>query len=327
MTKSHHNSGTDADTNGDTPMDPFLSLLDSSHAVDKDQWLVPVDHGSSIDRSGSPADDGILMAYEKMAPFCAYLEPWKLHDPTTQVYYLVNRVKAFTSDVAERNSTPFMHARLYTDHTPPCILDCFATNVLYTNRNPRNIATVMQALYRNVRALIGTEAGRVIVTPAEKLACTQALFLYQVIRLFDGDVTLRAQGEHDIPLLRTWLGDLCRVRENLGDIAKLGGNAVKAQPPKEWKRWIFAESVRRTIVMAYSVLTLYGMMKYDADTWEYTHRWTLSRHLWEADSSSTFYRMWSEKPHFIISNFSFEDFLEHGRGDDVDEFAVILLNG
>lgn len=36
--------------------------------------------------------------------------------------------------------------------------------------------------------------------------------------------------------------------------------------------------------------------------------------------------MWMEKPHFIIANYSFEKFLEHGRGEDVDEFAEILLS-
>ena len=64
----------------------------------------------------------------------------------------------------------------------------------------------------------------------------------------------------------------------------------------------------------------------DHDPWAYTHRWTLSRQLGEADSSFTFYRMWKEKPHFIINDYSFEDFLKSGRGDDVDEFAEILLS-
>jgi hypothetical protein len=64
----------------------------------------------------------------------------------------------------------------------------------------------------------------------------------------------------------------------------------------------------------------------DQSPWSYVHRWTLSRHLWEADSSFTFARMWRERPHFIIMNYSFDHFLQCGRGDDVDEFADILLS-
>jgi hypothetical protein len=36
--------------------------------------------------------------------------------------------------------------------------------------------------------------------------------------------------------------------------------------------------------------------------------------------------MWKEKPHYIINNYSFENFLKYGRGDDVGEFAEILLS-
>jgi hypothetical protein len=36
--------------------------------------------------------------------------------------------------------------------------------------------------------------------------------------------------------------------------------------------------------------------------------------------------MWEEKPHFVINNYSLEHFVKHGRGDDVDEFAEIMLN-
>jgi len=64
----------------------------------------------------------------------------------------------------------------------------------------------------------------------------------------------------------------------------------------------------------------------EQDPWAYVHRWTLSRHLWEADSSFEFARTWKEKPHFVIANYSFEHFLKYGRGEDVDEFAEILLS-
>ncbi|RYP33992.1 hypothetical protein DL767_004513 [Monosporascus sp. MG133] len=114
-------------------------------------------------------------------------------------------------------------------------MSCFAANVLYANRTQANTAMVMLTLHSNVRELIDAEAGRIVATPVEKLARTQALFLYQIIRLLDGDIILRAQGERDIPLLQTWLGDLCRVRENLGDLAQLGDSVMRKQAPREWE--------------------------------------------------------------------------------------------
>jgi hypothetical protein len=60
--------------------------------------------------------------------------------------------------------------------------------------------------------------------------------------------------------------------------------------------------------------------------WAYTHRWTLGRSLWEASSSSEFQRAWRESSHFVIANYSFDRFFENGKGEDVDEFAEILLS-
>jgi hypothetical protein len=128
-----------------------------------------------------------------------------------------------------------MHRYLYKDHTPSCIVECFSVNVLYTNRTPTNMAMVMRALQRNVMELVGSETRHATVMPVEKLARTQALFLYLVIRLFDGDITLRAEGEKDIQLLQTWLNDLCKVRRNFGDLAGSGDSATNVQPPKEWE--------------------------------------------------------------------------------------------
>lgn len=294
------------------------------------------------------------------------VQPWHLYDPKTPLHYTVNRVKAFTKEVATKSSAPFLHRYLYKSNTPQCILTCFTTCVLYENRTPANIAMVIRALHGNIRELIDFEAGRITATPTEKLARTQALFLYQIMRLFDDNITLRSQAERDMPILEKWLDELCKIRENLGNLE----DDARRQKPVEWEvrlsplfskveslianwfnypqRWIFAESVRRTIVMAYSVIVLYSMMKTpddengephrfaylihrlkrgtdDPGPWAFTHRWTLSRPLWEASSSFEFNHLWRETPQFVISNYSFDTFLKHGRGEDVDEFAEILM--
>ncbi len=163
------------------------------------------------------------------------MESWHLYDLKSPLHYVVTRVKGFTTDIATRNATPFLHRYLYRDYTPQCIMTCFTANVLYANRTQANTAMVMRALHSSVRELVDAEASRVVATPVEKLARTQALFLYQVIRLLDGDIGLRAQGEKDISLMLTWLGDLCRVRENLGDLAQLGDSVLRKQPPRDWE--------------------------------------------------------------------------------------------
>ncbi|RYP50608.1 hypothetical protein DL768_003890 [Monosporascus sp. mg162] len=269
-TESMQNHVMDATIDSDILMDPFIDLMGNNITPPEDQWLVQIEHEPTTERPSSPVDKDILRSYEKMAHFCEYMAPWHLYDSKTRLHYIMTRVKGFITDVATRNATPFLHRYLYRDHTPRCILSCFAANVLYANRTQANTAMVMLALHSSVRELIDAEAGRIVATPVEKLARTQALFLYQIIRLLDGDVILRAQGERDIPLLQTWLGDLCRVRENLGDLAQLGDSVMRKQPPRDFA------AVRDG---------------------------------------------YSQNP-----NYSFEHFLEYGRGEDVDEFAEILLS-
>ncbi|KAF2967950.1 hypothetical protein GQX73_g5603 [Xylaria multiplex] len=190
---------------------------------------------------------------------------------------------------------------------------------------------VMRAISNNAHEFVDTEASRVTSTPIEKLARSQVLLLYQIIRLFDGDITLRAQGERDIKLLKTWLGELCRIRENLGDSARLEYLSAREQSPVKWENWIFSECVRRTIIIAYAIVGLYELLKdpgcTDADNpWVYAHRWTLGRYLWEACSATEFQRAWNENSHFVITNFTLENFIENGKGEDVDEFAEIFLH-
>jgi hypothetical protein len=157
------------------------------------------------------------------------IDPWHLHDPESPLYFVMSRVKGFVSEIADRNATPFLHRSLYKDHVPQCILSCFSVSVLYTKRTPENTAMVMRAINSSVRELSNAEISLVMATPPQKLARTQALFMYQIIRLFDGDVSLRARGEKDMPLFRIWLSDLCEVRDNLGDEAHLYDTIISEQ--------------------------------------------------------------------------------------------------
>ena len=68
-------------------------------------------------------------------------------------------------------------------------------------------------------------------TPQEKLARAQALFLYQIIGLFDGDVTLRSNADRNMPLLQDWLDELCKIRDNLG----MPGIMNDRDPPRSWE--------------------------------------------------------------------------------------------
>ena len=88
----------------------------------------------------------------------------------------------------------------------------------------------------------------------ETLVGVQALVIYQIIRLFDGDIRQRANAERHFPLLETWT---CRLRS-------LANNLMSDNSVAQWslyQRWIFIESARRTVMMSTMVQGMYNVVK------------------------------------------------------------------
>lgn len=86
----------------------------------------------------------------------------------------------------------------------------------------------------------------------DNLLCLQTLLLYQIIRIFDGDIRQRANAERQLDVL-----DACTLR--------LHGSyfeAERTQPSQSYYLWwIILESVRRTIMMSVFLRDLHGAMQ------------------------------------------------------------------
>jgi len=80
------------------------------------------------------------------------------------------------------------------------------------------------------RSLDDLKQQHMVNTPQEKLARAQALFIYQIIGLFDGDVTLRSHADRNMKLLQDWVDELCKIRENLGS-----ESMNNSKPPRSWE--------------------------------------------------------------------------------------------
>ncbi|KAI1376355.1 hypothetical protein F4677DRAFT_459869 [Hypoxylon crocopeplum] len=267
--------------------------------------------------------------YSKMLAMCDDFAPWQLADSSTRIAYAMSVFKNLHTSFAQNNSTICMHRRLYVDDTPRWILQAFSLCVLYKNQTDATRGFVLKVLHENVRDLIEM-AGGTAFTPREKLARVHALMVYQTIRMFDGDISLGQQADNDVPLLEAWNNELKKVRDNLEEFAELNVAEIRNKPPESWERWFFAESVRRTYIIASALKTFWEVLKgrrvsSDIGNWRHVHRWSLSRHLWDAMSPLDFLRAWREKPMWIISAFCFDEFLRNGTGDDVDDFALVFL--
>ena len=76
----------------------------------------------------------------------------------------------------------------------------------------------------------GISSACLLDTPTH-LARTQALFVYQLIRLFDGDIRARAQAEGDAETLRTWCRQMLESAQLDCAAAELCSHSLMATPP------------------------------------------------------------------------------------------------
>ncbi|KAK2603830.1 hypothetical protein QQS21_003954 [Conoideocrella luteorostrata] len=259
---------------------------------------------------------------------CMEVDPLAVHDPNTRIGFTVNFLTSMHSTFAQTRALPFMHPRLWTGQLPKSVLAAFSASTAYVARNPSNKGWTVRLLVDAAREI--HREGERAVSHADKLARVQALMILNTMRIFDGDLGLRAAAEREVTVLLSWLKELRSVRHELEAEEGINGvnGFVREGSPKSWESWILLESIRRTILTSYALICLSMMLKSelpDEEIWNEDNSFTASRHLWEAASSADFFRAWREKPQFMIKDMSFKEFWVYARPDDCDDFTKIML--
>jgi hypothetical protein len=155
---------------------------------------------------------------------------WEMHEPENKIAMLTNTIRQFPKAFAQTKAVPFVHAFLYREKVPRPILEAWTACIAYTFRQPSNQDWVIRMLVENVNNVKRFQP----ISALDKLARVHALLLYQIIRIFDGDITLRARADDDMEVLRAWTRDLIDIRENLDDYCLLDATTVRERPPKSW---------------------------------------------------------------------------------------------
>lgn len=227
----------------DAFIDPFLTFADEQATSSSDMQLI--NSPSARGQLGQQQENQQGLSkfdYAQMADICVcyslirskkmpplilnkiQYEPWQVYDPNTKAHFIVQSLKSYPSTFAKDSHTPWMHRYLYKDQMPSSIQSCLTVSALYSSMTSSNKASVFRVLCQSLDELKQQQLAN---TPQEKLARAQALFLYQIICLFDGDLTLRSNADRDMLLLQDWLDDLCKIRENLG--------TPKCDRPRSWE--------------------------------------------------------------------------------------------
>ncbi|KAK4447361.1 hypothetical protein QBC34DRAFT_132288 [Podospora aff. communis PSN243] len=167
---------------------------------------------------------------------------------------------------AARGETVFIHKALFRDDkVPGPLLSAFGISAACASLNDRNKAILFQAVDGQVNGLLASSSfvntnSTSNTRLLEDLARMQALVLYQIIRLFYGGVEQRAVSEQQAFAVRA---QALRLLQSFDADAHIESGSSDASPsPQTWEGWILAESIRRTVFVAFKLYTLYAAFRY-----------------------------------------------------------------
>ncbi|KAI1069748.1 hypothetical protein LB507_008324 [Fusarium sp. FIESC RH6] len=268
-------------------------------------------------------------------------QPWALTAPSTKDFahvprhildrlqWAVDEIKRAPEKMVLENQTPWSHPLLYKDGMPRSMQDAHSSCALYMAKNHVNSPIIFRSMESRVNDLLAAPAP---VTPLECLAHTQALILYQIIRLYDGDIGARVSAERIIPAIEASAMSLFSFAQFDIDTAAISLPIYPIAPTKTfWQDWILQESLRRTLLFSFYFVQTYRIMagckilQCDGRL-GLCHSWTLSAHLWNAMTPLSFAEAWGDKNHYVVTNAIFSEVLDQAQAEDIDTFGRIMIS-
>ncbi|KAF2439759.1 hypothetical protein P171DRAFT_369239 [Karstenula rhodostoma CBS 690.94] len=264
----------------------------------------------------------------QIAHLASYQETEYIGEESLEVY--VATVQGWFRQWTTENTCPLIHRQLYQKQMPRCIQDAFTVLTAYLNKTPSTQKIVSQIIEDRAADLMQAYSTQepAHLTLLEHLARVQALLTYQLIRLFDGDIRLRARAEAHDAILASWNSLLWqRTTDEMaaGQFASFSPSPFVHLSP--WKAWGVLESIRRTWLTVRILQSVYTTMKDGVAACPGGVVCTFGAGLWEAESERDWARM-GEGKRLFVQSLGVEGLLGKEDPGSVDEFghAVLLVS-
>jgi hypothetical protein len=235
----------------------------------------------------------------------------------SRISFLIRQMKTYPTLLVKSGKTPFIHPQASYPLIPPPLQDAISASALYLSKNERNEAMVWDIVSAKVTALMEPRASWSV---AEHLACLQALVIYQIIRLFDGDIRARADAENSEDMLEDWTNRL---------VLRTGtNNSLGTVISNSWENWVFEEAVSRTIIVSRMVQAMFMVVKLgyctlvDAVT---EMSFMGQRALWNALTAVHWQQACKQNKRFYLHKMDFRELMEKGDLSEIDELGVLML--
>lgn len=277
-----------------------------------------------------PSHESALTARRPQSPMKLSIFQWTHIAPSSRarVGYAIEQLKLAPLTMVASNSTLWCHARFYDEDMPRPMQAAYATCALYNARNDANAEFVIRHITSQVDELVATSLP---TAPAGVIARAHALILYQVMLLFCDNIRCFSVAEAVVDHLDEVGYALLGLSSEQTDCLDSLPLYPSATAHTAWKSYIYRETLRRTVLSLYQLVTLSRMLlgrpNKCAPSLSRGNYVTLSAHLWQAKSAFDFAMAWNEKQHFLVYELDFTHFLTHGQPEDLDGFAKTMLVG
>lgn len=234
--------------------------------------------------------------------------------PTSVLTNFTRGLQAWVHRWVLHGHNPFIHRSMYAEgnYFPSCLQDAFSSASMYHHKTPQNEAFVHRILDERVTAMMAsqpvtddTSLPVPLLETRDHLARVQALFVYTVLRLFDGSISQRAAAEVHLPTLSLWCRQLWdsasldanALSENLVPVSKYCNDmsAQRNNPRDEddtydsdlstYNLWVLSESVRRTWLIVTCTVGVYATLKGSWSECPGGALFTARAGLWDAPSA------------------------------------------
>lgn len=252
----------------------------------------------------------------------------------------------------ENGSNQFIHPWLYRTRFPRCIQDAYTALSCYLGKTASNEQMIFRIIEDRAKQLLVDHGdltpnawprtispNAATLDPLEHVARVQALLVYQILCLNDGDIRLRHLAESHIPVLNSWIHQMV---EHASQTVCLGVSIVSPTYEQAangfrlpngahdenllWYSWILAESIRRTWLVASSLQTIYTMIQLGRiSPCPGGMMFSTRQGVWEAQSARAWEKLCSEVNVGFIQLEDAERLFTEGASVDINDFAKVFL--
>ncbi|CVL03379.1 uncharacterized protein FMAN_15225 [Fusarium mangiferae] len=243
-----------------------------------------------------------------------------------RIVYTIERFKSYPKQLVLHGQVPFIHRRVVEKYLSPPITRIFAICALYERKCETNQQLIYSTIQQYADELI--DLTQLADSDVDLLSSVQAFILLQIIRLLDGDIRQRANAENVETFFVSSIRRLQQRMKSVEDSAQIMSSQLMTPGSDAWEGWCLAESLRRTVIIGYSLHGLYSFLR---NGWDDAHHefpvlsFFGQKALWSATSRFEWESAVAKCQSLPIRFAHWETDMAMAKPEEMDELGVIMM--